>query len=69
MPLESIKNVSKKLQLLDKKMEILIITIRDSFRMREDNLFLDRDIEDKDIQKEYYNWKQDLLIKYYNPRS
>ena len=61
-------DIIKKLTLLSKKMDILRLTIQESLVLKQDNYSLKVDTEDKNIQKEYNTWKEDLLIKYYDPR-
>jgi hypothetical protein len=56
------------LQNLNKKMGILRMTIHDSLCLHTDRYLLNVDVPDNEIVKSYNMWKQDLIIKYYDPR-
>lgn len=66
-----IQNLCDRLKRLDKKVDILRGTIQDSFSGNGHNCGLLDFIDNLSVEetvKQYKYWKQDLIIKYYDPR-
>ena len=68
MSKEIVTNIGRRLELLNRKIDILRITITESYTLTRDTYTLNLDASDDDIQKEYNTWKEDFIIKYYDPR-
>jgi len=80
-PVKTLKHLSIKLKALDRKISILTDTAKQSFTTPSFNKpdssgispvfqdMIDKVDADVDVQKLYKEWKQDLLIEYFNPRN